>query len=391
MPNTCNCDGRAPHRHCGACGIILQTNLHVTYNGQLLCWQCYAYELGTETVSCWSCARPVVLAHGFAVIHRSNGQHVIHTSCVGDTAYLYHCDECGTYSTGGACRSCHAPGRVIHDYNFSPPTVFMKNAQSSEELFLGIELEIDRCNERYGPMTSNTAAHTQGLSLMPDWCYAKYDSSIQHGFEIVTQPMSVNWVTMNIHTLVDKFGEWRELGYRSGDVGTCGMHVHMSKIAFTHAHLYKFMYLVYAHPSFSLLLSQRTMASFERWAFPFSEKSEFLARAKTKLQGARNRHDAVNISTKPTVELRIFAGTLNPLTFNKNLDVTLAMYRFSQDTSLHAINVSKFVEYVYSNRSLYPYLFLFFSDKESRSDLFSMDTPVIPEKYVESLSRSGMI
>jgi hypothetical protein len=301
------------------------------------------------------------------------------------------CNTCYTVYAGLQCPFCVNTAQVIRDYNYTPALRFLDTPNSSAELFFGIELEIERCGPQYGPMDNATRSHTAGLALVPDWCYVKYDSSVKFGFEIITHPMSFNWMHEHVHELVDTFGRLKALGYRSADVGTCGMHIHMSKIAFTHAQLYKFMYMVYAHPSFSLLLSQRSMASFEQWASPFASKDDYTARAKTKRQGGRSRHDAVNISNKPTIELRVFAGTLNPLTFHKNLDTAIALYQFAKDTPFHGITINGFIDYITQNRCHYRYLDTFLQDKDNRTDLFWRDIPTITETYQEVLVESGML
>jgi hypothetical protein len=133
------------------------------------------------------------------------------------------------------------------------------------------------------------------------------------------------------------------------------------------------------------------MASFEQWASPFASKDDYTARAKTKRQGGRSRHDAVNISNKPTIELRVFAGTLNPLTFHKNLDTAIALYQFAKDTPFHGITINGFIDYIAQNRYLYPHLDIFLQDKDNRTDLFWRDAPTIPEPYKVSLVERGML
>jgi hypothetical protein len=133
------------------------------------------------------------------------------------------------------------------------------------------------------------------------------------------------------------------------------------------------------------------MASFEQWASPFASKDDYTARAKTKRQGVRSRHDAVNISNKPTIELRIFAGTLNPLTFHKNLDTAIALYQFAKDTPFHGITINGFIDYITQNRCHYRYLDTFLQDKDNRTDLFWRDIPTITETYQEVLVESGML
>jgi hypothetical protein len=396
MPVGCNCsDSVVRHLHCSVCGAVVDTHSAI-YNdrGHVLCMTCWVGD-SEDGVNCRVCHERIEEGDLWRTVHIAVlGSDICHLGCMEEllsSGDYRICDTCYTIHAGRQCPFCADTAQVIRDYSYTPPLRFLDTPNSSSELFFGIELEIERCDPRYGPMDNRTGSHREGLALVPDWCYVKYDSSVKYGFEMVTHPMSLNWMNDNIQPFIYNFSLWRDLGYRSADVGTCGMHIHMSKIAFTHAQLYKFMYMVYAHPSFSLLLSQRSMPSFEQWASPFASKYDYTTRAKTKHQGTRSRHDAVNISNKPTIELRIFAGTLNPLTFGKNLDTAIAMYRFAKDTPFHGITINGFIEYVAQNRYLYPYLDIFLQDKASRTDLFWRDAPIIPEPYQKSLVERGML
>ena len=336
-----------------------------------------------DLMQCEQCGRTVRAA---AIVCTADAGHRRRFYCVdcAEELNIDQCPDCGDYhSLNIECPSDRRLRRnVINDYNYTPRLKFMHSDSSSEELFLGVELEIARSSPDYGPMDQHTSSHLGGLATTPEWCYTKYDGSVSAGYEIVSMPMSVSWANQHIHELTDTFPELRKLGYISGESTMCGMHIHMSRAAFTHLHLYKFMYTVYYNSSMSLLLSQRDVESFTRWARPVDDRSSIALRAKHKRQCGRNRHDAVNLSdTKPTVELRIFKGTLNEYTFRKNIQTALALYRFSQDTSLHNLSAKHFVEYVLDNHNLYRELGVFLLAKEQRDLIFSNDTPSIPEQW----------
>jgi hypothetical protein len=193
--------------------------------------------------------------------------------------------------------------------------------------------------------------------------------------------MSVSWISANISQLVGLFPKLYALGYCSGDSGKCGTHIHMSQVAFSSLQLYKFMYMVYAHPSLGLLLSQRDAGSLNTYATVIDVRRDYMQRARLKQQCGRNRHDAVNISPKQTVEFRLFNGTLNPLAFMKNIDVALCFYNYANATSVRDLSVKSFMSYLDSNEYTYPYLSLFVHlDQETRDDIFGRDRgPVLPD------------
>ena len=355
---------------CDNCGIVLSTQHEIITGGSSSCPDCYFGNTNDTE-------------HPFVVVHTGHGA----WRCQSESSLVHRTTRrcgCGSYHEVDApCGRCNPdiPSRGlrrIEDYSFTPnPLVFLKTDNSAVELFVGIELEIERCSKDYGPLDNLTASHRAGLAIIPDWCYTKYDSSVHAGFEIVTQPMSVPWMILHINELVSQFQVLRNLGYRSHDLDTCGMHLHLSKVAFGHVHLYKFMQLFYNNPTLSMLLSQRTTQSFVQWACPYTEKFEMYSRACAKSQGRRSRHDAVNISHRPTIELRIFSGTLNPLVFHKNIETTLAAYRYTTDTTIQDTGSATFVSYVKDNSYLYPCLSMFLFDRGARESCFGCDTPYI--------------
>ena len=100
-----------------------------------------------------------------------------------------------------------------------------------------------------------------------DRLYIKHDGSLDEGFELVTHPMSLSyhckempWQAM-LDTLVD-------MGYRSHQTGTCGLHCHVNRDAFgeTEAAIARILFFVERNWTELLNFSRRTMRQLERWA-----------------------------------------------------------------------------------------------------------------------------
>jgi hypothetical protein len=255
-------------------------------------------------------------------------------------------------------------------YSYVPPDLtYLRRDTSVEELYLGIELEIS------GP--SGVQTHNPVLNLLPEMVYAKADSSVERGFEVVTVPLAASNIRELVRPLMVQLPAIYALGYRSAASGCCGIHIHLSRVAFTRLQLYKFLFMVYGHPSLSLLLSQRTAEAFEMWALPYSNKAEHKQRAFTRSQGGRNRHDAVNISHHPTIELRIFNGSLNLLTFHKAIDTALSLFKYAMDTPEHKMTAQDYIDFVSIHREWYPFLDVFLqSPRRVRGLLFDGDVPI---------------
>jgi hypothetical protein len=244
-----------------------------------------------------------------------------------------------------------------------PPLNFMRGSpQSLETLFLGTELEVSNPQKP----SSKTRDHFDILQKLPDWTFPKSDSSINRGFEIVSHPQSRSWLALHMREWDSLLKDLRAANYTSGTAKpSCGIHVHISKNAFSHLRLYKFLFMVYSHPNLMLRLSQRTKKDFVQWAHVKSGGKERKASAKLKRDGTTDHHKAINITNKNTIELRVFNGTTNPLGFRKNIECTLALFDFVGVTSLTDLNVVAFLDFVQNNSGHYKFLNLFIKEPSS--------------------------
>jgi hypothetical protein len=68
---------------------------------------------------------------------------------------------------------------------------------------------------------------------------------------------------------------------------------------------------------------------------------------------------AVNTLHKNSIELRIFKGTLNPITIHRQVEFCHALTNFVKNTSYLKLSFSDFIEYTNKNKNMYPLLFEF--------------------------------
>jgi hypothetical protein len=266
------------------------------------------------------------------------------------------------------CKNCGVPKR-IHDYSYKPHPVFYYSKREGRPThFFGFELEIEAPEDiaQFDYDDNLNMMDTELKQHLPDFCYGKTDSSIRCGFEIVSHPCTFAWLRENTNKLEQIF-EWRKRGWRSYNTTTCGMHVHITKDAFTTTHLYKFLQFFKDNAMFIYRISQRkSKSNFNRWAsleHPGDESVVYKAKNK---YGGPERHVAVNLNNDCTVEVRIFKGTLNPISFWKNIEFCEALFQFTRDNSIKNMDKETFVNYIGYNRKLYGNLYNFVSDKEYR-------------------------
>lgn len=245
-------------------------------------------------------------------------------------------------SDGLCCGDCRrsSDGAYIHNYSFKPKTRFImseaeKASNKKPELFFGLELEV----EKSGSVQIDTIANKiQQKGIL----YFKNDGSLNHGFEIVSHPMSYDFIIeqkdkmfLNIlNTLI-------ESKYRSYDTSTCGMHIHLSKKAFGTWQLYRFIKFFMENKQFVTAISQRKLENLDRWAAIESEPDSSIIYKAKKKSGNSKRYVAINLQNEHTVELRIFRGTLNIHSFTKNIEFCYALFNFTRDVNDTSIEAFK--------------------------------------------------
>jgi hypothetical protein len=314
-------------------------------------------------------------------------------------------DEDDTVVTASPrCPRCYPVPRV-HDYSYRPDPVFYhtaaddRNGPQETRLYLGWELEVENRND---------ADRRSALSAIDaEWLYCKRDGSISHGFEIVSHPMTYDWMRQNREEFARRWRALVRMGFRSYDTSTCGLHVHMSRSAFTPLQLFRFQKLFYDHVAFATLISQRSESALNQWCSltvddgtPREKDAAMLRRARQKLctggtieeydfrargrrerrvgpvrmadpeasvgttNGHAGRYAAINCEPGHTVEIRLFRGTLNVESFFKAMQFCVAAFHFAREHTTADITDAKFVSYVAARRKEYPDLARFLSSRE---------------------------
>lgn len=255
------------------------------------------------------------------------------------------------HSTSEGCIYCdeesEQSNRFVHDYSYRPAPLFHimtpngSNVVSREPrnvAVTGFELE----------MESSDCCVTEGAelanSLYDHVSYLKHDGSLNDGFEMVTHPMTLEYINTKFN-----FGglrELAELGMRSASTSTCGLHVHINKGYFKNraTSLYRFMSLFYRNPEMWQKIAGRTRSSYAQW--DIGQTENMLAYVKSlkanEGRGAYNydRYVAINLQPTNTIELRFFKGTLRAESLKARLQAVHAAAEYSIVTR-NNISISK--------------------------------------------------
>ncbi len=208
------------------------------------------------------------------------------------------------------CATCYDDVNIkdiIHEYGYKPEPEF----HGKGPRFFGVELEIDK-----GGMDGHNAKHLLEIANNnADNLYIKRDGSLECGMELVTHPMTLDYHLgrMPWDEILD---EARSMGYKSHMAHTCGLHIHISRKAFSYWHdeqeasIARLIFFVEKFWPEMLRFSRRTQEQLNDWAKRYGAKLTPADQLKHVKNSDAGRYVAVNLQNRNTVEIRIFRGTL---------------------------------------------------------------------------------
>ncbi len=249
----------------------------------VICRHCYDYNY----TNCEECGR------------------LIHNDCA------YYEDEDDDYPY---CYECYQRrmSYAIKNYNYKPSTIFYGDG----ELFYGIELEIDKGGER----DENAQRILDIGNRDGEKIYCKHDGSICDGFEIVSHAATIDY-HLNNFPWKEIMAKAVEMGYRSHNTSTCGLHIHASRDAFGESYedqeeaIARVVHFVELHWNEILKFTRRTEENINRRAARYGISTRAQDTYKYAKEKHMGRYVAVNLENCNTIEFGLFRGTLLYSTF----------------------------------------------------------------------------
>ena len=351
---------------CSICETIFVEDCLTEFDEQYLCEEC----LENETVLCTHCGERVWQDdnHGDNATPLCNNcknnhyvrcdhcERILHQdrACYEEDRDTPYCEDC--YDD-----CCDHGSDEIKDYSYKPEPLFYGEGNR----FFGIELEID------GAGTSNKNAEQllDIANINQDLLYIKQDSSLNNGMELVTHPMTMTFHQSEMPWLA-LMKKAASMGYRSHSIGTCGLHLHVSRAAFgateseQDPQIARVLYFFEKHWEELLKFSRRTESQLKRWAARYGYKdcpAEILDQAK---HGYSGRYTCVNLRNYETVEFRIFRGTLKYNTLIATLQMVNAICDvaiFMSDMEVKELSWTSFVGNI--DKTKYPELITYLKER----------------------------
>lgn len=253
-----------------------------------------------------------------------NGDFYVCDRCRDNYTYVECCDtliQDAYYSDEDDCYYCeehYCEDRDIYDYHgFSD---WRKHTLENENppYCIGFELEIENTQRSY----DNDYLARFAKNNYPVIC--SRDGSIDYGFEIVSHPLSYNYIVENQDKLKYMLEELSIRGCESHNPGTCGLHFHV-----THPHnddiIDRIILIMETYKQELITYSRRTSSQIENWCKFLSDIKEgedckslyFIKKNKE----TSTRYMALNLTNYNTIEFRLFRGTLNFDTFMASVEL----------------------------------------------------------------------
>ena len=234
---------------------------------------------------------------------------------------VFPCSEMERYNGDCLCSSCFEnvcdeedndddeddEGRHEYDYKLSPMVYLLGSGEQAfqvvpdeRQTMFGLEIEMEMSNEG----SSLNLHELKELMDEPEMLY-KRDGSLERGVECVTAPMTMKYINETFKNDIKKFTKLAtEMGYRSHDTSTCGLHIHTSQWAYD--------------SNYHAVRTARFINSNACWPFVemFSRRKNwrYCQRCTGDPQYA-GKYTAVNLENMRhnglgTIEFRLFRGTL---------------------------------------------------------------------------------
>ena len=293
-------------RFCDCCGAAIPEGENYFWVGdEIVCDDCRRNECGC----CENCEELIYNSEAI-----TDDGHFVCRSCYDNEYYhcshcdmLLHQDEIYSYNDMNFCYDCYSrKNHTIKEYTYKPEPIFYGEGKR----FFGVELEVDEG----GHDDDNALEIIDQANYNNEHIYIKSDGSLHEGFEIVTHPMTLDY-HMNDFCWEDVLHKAVQLGYRSHQTTTCGLHVHVNRNSFGSNEysqdmtISRILYFVEQNWNELLCFSRRTESAMNRWASRFGYESS-PKKLLNKVKCTYGRYCAVNLCNRHTIEFRMFRGTL---------------------------------------------------------------------------------
>lgn len=239
----------------------------------------------------------------------------------------YYCEYC--YDNNGHNRNFD----LINGYHDFDDWFKQYVHNENESTLKGFELEIDSRD-----WMDNDAMAIKLNSLMDkhglkhDSLVYEEDGSLDNGFEIITQPMTMPFIYANKDFFEEALESIKDYGYLSHDINTCGLHIHVNRKQLTWGTdlpadevIDNIIAIMETFKAELKTFARRSSSSYARFYSDSCYDDEIKVDKKLvkdfKDKASHDRYMALNLSKYNTIEFRLFKGTLNFKTLMASIEL----------------------------------------------------------------------
>lgn len=267
---------------------------------------------------------------------RSCREYFTETTVIDDGIYCescgtdaYYCGSCDTRSFE-LC-SCNEGEEGLHCYTYKPPPIFYPpvNPSTNEVTYYGLEIEM--VGKRVGGKRSFNDT---------DYIYYKQDATVDA--ELVTHPFTYEWFMKTGRAkLQNELKKCIDHDYEAYESSRCGIHIHVSRNAYTPLHLARLLTFVRGNKNLIQKLSRRKGGM--SYCNPDCEMP-YTVSYTAKYGLGFERYSAINCNNTATIEWRIFQSNLKIDGVHYCLDVVRALTAYLKTDNGTEKGFLKFVE-----------------------------------------------
>lgn len=241
-----------------------------------------------------------------------------------DDAGVFYCDDC--YEN-----ACTTHTRRLSYHAVKTWDDFKTSAEDKSVLF-GFELETICDSSGDIDFIIDGVNRILEKNDMKNLFYYEYDSSLgSAGIEIISQPISSDFFNAHRGAFVEVLDYLQKNGVTSHDARCCGLHIHIDRTALTDGDQNKMLSLFIKH--------QHDLSNFSRrknydYCHFWNIENSTLEYIKELDKGRFDRYHAINFTNEKTVEIRLWRGTINPVTFLATIDATLNLIAGVKNSTL---------------------------------------------------------
>lgn len=246
------------------------------------------------------------------------------------------------------CPECRKREFITPYHRYTPHLEF-RNTEKDENpnLYLGVELEVGKGGE----FDFNAAEAMRIMNKDNRFIYCSHDSSINNGFEIITMPGTIEYHKSRSEDYRKMFQKLVQMGYRSHDDRTCGLHVHFSREYYRdngkeHVNTVKLIYLIKKFWREIMLFSRKDSDAINHYAKCVDESENDFYHHWNCSEDHDGHYYALNIVNENTIEFRIFRGTLNLKTYMLTLTMVYNMITMAKNHKLVELSAMKFEDFL---------------------------------------------